>query len=386
MAATGSGNMPIVISCVVGWYLTSFSTLLLNKYLLSELGVRPNTLAVVQMISTAIYGALKEIVLKPFTRSRGGQKVNKVSDQLRNMESGGVLSNGDKEKGPKSSFRQKFFQMSIVGVMRFATVVLGLVSLKHVAASFTETIKSSAPFFTVFFAWIMLGETTPVPIMCSLVPVAGGLLVASVSELSFNMIGFFAAVATNSVECVQNVFSKRLLSKDYTPSQLQFYTSVTALILQVPLWLVLPEESSTTTPSLTTLAPDEEALEAAYKVAELNATGLAEDPPLASLEARYIWMLLWVDGLLYHLQSVVAYMVMSHLSPVTVSVLNTAKRVLVILLSVLVFKNTVTAWTWAGTAICISGVMLYNYFKQNPNKGVSSLMKLPWVGSSKADQ
>lgn len=276
--------------------------------------------------------------------------------------------------------------MSIVGVMRFATVVLGLVSLKHVAASFTETIKSSAPFFTVFFAWIMLGETTPVPIMCSLVPVAGGLLVASVSELSFNMIGFFAAVATNSVECVQNVFSKRLLSKDYTPSQLQFYTSVTALILQVPLWLVLPEESSTTTPSLTTLAPDEEALEAAYKVAELNATGLAEDPPLASLEARYIWMLLWVDGLLYHLQSVVAYMVMSHLSPVTVSVLNTAKRVLVILLSVLVFKNTVTAWTWAGTAICISGVMLYNYFKQNPNKGVSSLMKLPWVGSSKADQ
>ena len=46
--------------------------------------------------------------------------------------------------------------------MRVVTVVLGLVSLKYVAVSFTETVKSSAPFFTVIFARIMLNERTSV--------------------------------------------------------------------------------------------------------------------------------------------------------------------------------------------------------------------------------
>jgi solute carrier family 35 protein E2 len=39
--------------------------------------------------------------------------------------------------------------MLAVGAMRFATVILGLVGLKYVPISFVETVKSSAPFFTV---------------------------------------------------------------------------------------------------------------------------------------------------------------------------------------------------------------------------------------------
>lgn len=43
---------------------------------------------------------------------------------------------------------------------RFATVVLGLVSLKNVAVSFAETVKSSAPIFTVILSRMILGEYT----------------------------------------------------------------------------------------------------------------------------------------------------------------------------------------------------------------------------------
>ena len=43
---------------------------------------------------------------------------------------------------------------------RFGTVVLSLVSLKFVAVSFTETVKSSAPLFTVLISRCMLGEPT----------------------------------------------------------------------------------------------------------------------------------------------------------------------------------------------------------------------------------
>eukprot|EP00962_Isochrysis_galbana_P042391 scaffold15845_cov79-Isochrysis_galbana.AAC.1 len=64
--------------------------------------------------------------------------------------------------------------MALVGFMRFVTVVLGLVSLKHGAVSFTETVKSSAPFFTVLFASLLLKEYTSAPVKISLVPVKQG--------------------------------------------------------------------------------------------------------------------------------------------------------------------------------------------------------------------
>lgn len=44
--------------------------------------------------------------------------------------------------------------------VRFTTVVLGLVSLKNVAVSFAETVKSSAPIFTVIMSRLILGEYT----------------------------------------------------------------------------------------------------------------------------------------------------------------------------------------------------------------------------------
>lgn len=50
--------------------------------------------------------------------------------------------------------------MILVGCTRFTTVVLGLVSLNYVAVSFTETIKSSAPLFTVLISRYLLGKTT----------------------------------------------------------------------------------------------------------------------------------------------------------------------------------------------------------------------------------
>ena len=122
--------------------------------------------------------------------------------------------------------------MAAVGLMRFVTVMLGLLSLKYVAVSFTETIKSSAPFFTVVIARFMLKERTSPQVALSLVPVVAGLALCSATELSFNYVGFLAAVFNNCIDCVQNVFSKKLLSTHYNYVNLQFYTSAAALVFQ----------------------------------------------------------------------------------------------------------------------------------------------------------
>mgnify|MGYP001353909336 FL=1 len=47
--------------------------------------------------------------------------------------------------------------MVVVGGLRFATVLLGLIALNYVAVSFTETVKSSAPAFTVVMSKLILG-------------------------------------------------------------------------------------------------------------------------------------------------------------------------------------------------------------------------------------
>lgn len=83
---------------------------------------------------------------------------------------------------------------------RFSTVVLGLVALKYVAVSFTETVKSSAPLFTVFISQMLIGEYTGFYTFLSLIPIMGGLALCSAYELSFNIQGFIAALATNLTE------------------------------------------------------------------------------------------------------------------------------------------------------------------------------------------
>ena len=118
--------------------------------------------------------------------------------------------------------------MAIVGGLRFGTVLAGLLALNYVAVSFTETVKSSAPAFTVVISRLILGQVTGVYVKLSLIPVMGGLALCSANELSFNVIGFLFALTTNVSECAQNVYSKMLISGEnfqYSPSEMQFYTS-----------------------------------------------------------------------------------------------------------------------------------------------------------------
>ncbi|KAJ8021384.1 Solute carrier family 35 member E2 [Holothuria leucospilota] len=300
------------IAYLVLWYFFSFCTLFLNKYILSHLGGEPSMLGSVQMVMTTLCGFFKMYV--PCCLYKHKSKTDKPPNFLRNMV--------------------------LLGIMRFATVVLGLVSLKNIAVSFTETIKSSAPFFTVLISFLMLGEKTGIYVNLSLIPVVAGLALTSFTELSFTTIGFVAAISTNVVDCLQNVFSKKLLSGSsykYSPPELQFYTSTAAVILLIPSWIFLLVRNTQDFP-------------------------FKDGPPSQSLVLALI-----VDGTFFHLQSITAYALMGRISPVTHSVANTAKRALLIWLSVLVFGNPVTVLSGVGTFVVVIGVFLYNRARQYEN-------------------
>lgn len=61
--------------------------------------------------------------------------------------------------------------------------------MSKVAVSFTHIIKSGEPAFSVLVSRFLLGETFPVPVYFSLLPIIGGCALAAVTELNFNMTG-----------------------------------------------------------------------------------------------------------------------------------------------------------------------------------------------------
>jgi solute carrier family 35 protein E2 len=311
---------------------------------MNKLHTSPSTLATFQMISTAVLGCAKIYLARCCAPAELPRSAREKSSLLPGPQ-GPALS--DDERLAAIPTRTFYRDMMIVGSLRFVTVVAGLLSLKFVAVSFTETIKSSAPFFTVIFSWALLRERTSLMVNLSLVPVVLGLALCSVTELSFNMIGFYAAVFNNCMDCVQNVFSKKLLTTQYTYVQLQFYTSAAALVVQLP--FVLLSSGLASASGLRLGDERDAAVDAAERAGEWS------------------WELLLhllLNGVSFHLQSVAAYAVMSVVSPVTASVINTLKRAMLIWLSVLWFGNPVTFWSAAGTLIVVVGVFAYNYARQ----------------------
>ncbi|XP_032216955.1 solute carrier family 35 member E2A isoform X5 [Mustela erminea] len=236
--------------------------------------------------------------------------------------------------------------MLFVGLMRFATVVLGLVSLKNVAVSFAETVKSSAPVFTVIMSRMILGEYTGLLVNLSLIPIMGGLALCTATEISFNVLGFSAALSTNIMDCLQNVFSKKLLSGDkyrFSAAELQFYTSAAAVAMLVPAWVFFMD------------------------LPVIGRSGRSFS------YSRDVVLLLLTDGVLFHLQSVTAYALMGKISPVTFSVASTVKHASTTWLSVIVFGNSVTSLSATGTALVTAGVLLYNKAKQHQQEAMQSL-------------
>ncbi len=60
----------------------------------------------------------------------------------------------------------------------------------------------------------------------------------------------------------------------------------------------------------------------------------------------------------------VSYMILQRVSPVTHSIGNSVKRVVVIASSILVFRNPVTSQNLIGTAIALAGVFAYSQVKR----------------------
>ncbi|XP_055961100.1 phosphoenolpyruvate/phosphate translocator 2, chloroplastic-like isoform X2 [Mercurialis annua] len=179
--------------------------------------------------------------------------------------------------------------------------ILTNVSLGKVSVSFTHTIKAMEPFFTVLFASLYFGQRPSLWIVGSLVPIVGGVALASFTEASFNWIGFSTAMASNVTNQSRNVLSKNFM---------------------------LNQEAN------------------------------------QGLNVRELCVRALLAGFCFHSYQQVSYMILQMVNPVTHAVGNCVKRVVVIISSVIFFQTPISPMNSLGTAVALAGVFLYSRAKR----------------------
>ncbi|ERN02362.1 phosphoenolpyruvate/phosphate translocator 1, chloroplastic [Amborella trichopoda] len=240
-------------------------------------------------------------------------------------------------KKPKINSSQLIAILPLAAVHTLGNLFTNM-SLGKVAVSFTHTIKAMEPFFSVVLSALFMGELPTLWVVSSLVPIVGGVALASLTEASFNWAGFWSAMASNLTNQSRNVLSKKfMLKKEESLDNITLFSIITIMSLIMLAPVTVFTEGIKFTPSY-------------MELAGLNVEQVIQRSLLA--------------GLCFHAYQQVSYMILARVSPVTHSVGNCVKRVVVIVSSVLFFKTPVSPINSLGTGIALAGVFLYSRVKK----------------------
>ncbi|CAL9241678.1 unnamed protein product [Arabidopsis halleri] len=209
------------------------------------------------------------------------------------------------------------------------------VSFAAVAVSFTHTIKALEPFFNAAASQFIMGQSIPITLWLSLAPVVLGVAMASLTELSFNWLGFISAMISNISFTYRSIFSKKAMT-DMDSTNVYAYISIIALFVCIP-------------PAIIVEGP------------KLLNHGFADAIAKVGM-TKFISDLFWV-GMFYHLYNQLATNTLERVAPLTHAVGNVLKRVFVIGFSIVIFGNKISTQTGIGTGIAIAGVAMYSIIK-----------------------
>ncbi|KAK3036790.1 hypothetical protein RJ639_030820 [Escallonia herrerae] len=169
------------ILAIVQWWGFNVTVIIMNKWIFQKLDFTfPLSVSCIHFICSAIgaYLVIKVLKLKPLIAVE-----------------------------PEDRWR-RIFPMSFVFCIN---IVLGNVSLRYIPVSFMQTIKSFTPATTVVLQWLVWRKYFDWRIWASLVPIVGGILLTSITELSFNMLGFCAALFGCLATSTKTILAESLL-------------------------------------------------------------------------------------------------------------------------------------------------------------------------------
>lgn len=203
------------------------------------------------------------------------------------------------------------------------------------AVSFGQIVKAAEPVFAAVLGTTIYGKQISKAKWAALIPVVGGVCLASVKELDFAWAALISACIANMFAAFKGNENKKLMDTEGLKDRIgtvgnQFaLTTILSFAFSIP--LVLFREGG--------------------KLGELMET-LKTNPA--------VWVNLIYSGLYFYGYNELATMTIKKTNAVTQSVANTAKRVIVIVGVAIVMGESLDPMKLIGCAIGIGGVFLYS--------------------------
>lgn len=214
-----------------------------------------------------------------------------------------------------------------------------VIALGAGAVSFAHIVKASEPVVTCLFNAVLLKEVLPLPVYLTLLPIIGGVAIASMKELSFTFLALAAAMLSNVSSAARGVLSKKTMSGKKMGENLDaqnLYAVLTAMSTAILIPLMIGFEGT-----------------GMFKAfGDVVAGGKFTKSSLATLVA--------LSGASYYAYNEVAFLALGKVNPVTHAVGNTIKRVVIIVASVIAFATPMSTGSIIGSSIAIAGTLMYS--------------------------
>ncbi|KAJ8977017.1 hypothetical protein NQ317_018741 [Molorchus minor] len=305
----------VLFLCVL-WYAVSSTNNVIGKTLLNEFPY-PVTMTMVQLLSITIFSG-------PFFNLWGVRKYVDI---------------------PWNYYCKLIIPLALG---KFVASVFSHVSIWKVPVSYAHTVKATMPLFTVILSRIIMGERQTLTVYFSLVPIIVGVGIATLTELSFDIIGLVSALVATAGFSLQHIFSKKVLHDTGVHHlRLLHILGRLALFMFVPVWIYI------------------------------DLFNLLKDNSLTYHNYRVVGLLV-TDGILNWLQNIIAFSVLSLVTPLTYAVANASKRIFVIAVSLFVLGNPVTSTNVFGMLLAILGVLCYNKAKYDQKRTAQKETVLPF--------
>ena len=221
------------------------------------------------------------------------------------------------------------------------THIGAVISLGAGAVSFTHIVKASEPVVSAALSAVMLGAFYSPITYLTLLPIVGGVALASLKELSFTWLGFGAAMLSNVSSALRGILAKQTMGGGVGENMNE--TNLYAVMTIMAFAVLLPISLMVETPK---------AVGSAINAAVKAGTSKKD---LAILSA--------MSGAYYYLYNEVAFLALGRVNPVTHAVGNTIKRVVIIIASVIAFNTPISNLGIIGSSIAITGTLLYSLAK-----------------------